>query len=95
MKKYVSGYSNYANLLLKQINPYYEVAIVGEEANLKAVEINQEYHPNKLLLGSIKESKLGLLQNKYIVGETMIYVCENKLCQFPTNNTREAIQLFK
>ena len=95
MAKYASGYANYANLMLKEIAPYYEVAIVGKEAHSKAMELNKKYVPNKLLLGSIESSKMELLQEKYVQGCTMIYVCENKACQLPTTNIMQAQKLMK
>ena len=95
MSSYGSGYANYANLMLKLIHPYYEVAVVGKDANDKCLEINKEYKPNKLLIGSFGESDLELLEGKYVEGTTMIYVCENKVCQMPTNKIMQAIKLLK
>ncbi len=95
MSSYGSGYANYANLMLKLIHPYYEVAVVGKDANDKCLEINKEYKPNKLLIGSFGESNLELLEGKYVEGTTMIYVCENKVCQMPTNKIMQAIKLLK
>ncbi len=95
MVKYASSYANYANLMLKEIGPYYEVAIVGKEAHTKAMELNKKYVPNKLLLGSFESSEMGLLQEKYVQGRTMIYVCENKACQLPTTNITQAQILMK
>ncbi len=95
MSSYGSGYANYANLMLKLIHPYYEVAVVGKEANDKCLEINKEYKPNKLFIGSFVKSKMPLLEGKFIEGQTMIYVCENKVCQMPTNKIIQAIKLLK
>ena len=95
MSSYGSGYANYANLMLKLIHPYYEVAVVGKDANDKCLEINKEYKPNKLFIGSFGESDLELLEGKYVEGTTMIYVCENKVCQMPTNKIMQAIKLLK
>ena len=95
MSSYGSGYANYANLMLKLIHPYYEVAVVGKEANDKCLEINKEYKPNKLFIGSFEKSKMPLLEGKFVEGKTMIYVCENKVCQMPTNKIMQAIKLLK
>jgi hypothetical protein len=54
------------------------------------MELNDYYFPNKLYIGSNKESKLPLLQNKFVVGETMIYVCVDKTCKLPVNEVAEA-----
>jgi hypothetical protein len=81
--------------MLKEIAPYYEVAIVGNDTYVKAMELNQKYIPNKLLLGSLQSSEIELLQEKYVAGRTIIYVCENKSCQMPTSNIMKAHQLMK
>ena len=95
MEKYASGYANYANLMLKEIAPFYEVAIVGKDAHTKMLELNRKYAPNKLFVGSYEQSNLELLEKKYVQGRTMIYVCENKVCQSPTSNVADAIKLMK
>ena len=95
MDSYASGYANYATLMLKQVSPYYEVAIVGKDAHKKTMEMNTKYYPNTLFIGSFKESDLELLKGKYVEETTMIYVCENKVCQLPTTNIMEAIKLIK
>ena len=95
MEKYASGYANYATLMLKEIVPFYEVAIVGKEAHAKAMELNKKYVPNKLFVGCFEKSDLELLEGKYVEGTTMIYVCENKVCQLPTNKIMQAIKLLK
>ena len=59
------------------------------------MELNQKYVPNKLLLGSFQSSEMELLQKKYVQGRTMIYVCENKVCQLPTTNIMQAKKLMK
>tara|TARA_B100000767_G_scaffold41570_1_gene35236 strand:- start:1722 stop:3563 length:1842 start_codon:yes stop_codon:yes gene_type:complete len=92
MDSYASGYANYATLMLKQVSPYYEVAIVGEDSHKKTMEMNTEYNPNTLFIGSFKESNLELLKGKHVEGMTMIYVCENKVCQLPTTKIKQALK---
>ena len=93
VKSYPSGYSNWLNLLINQVYPFYEVAIVGKAAQQKSVELNTTYVPNKMLCGSIKESKLPLLENRYSKGQTRIFVCENKVCQMPVEEAEKAFEL--
>jgi len=95
MGKYISAYANYASLMLKEIYPFYEVAVVGQDANKKILQINNMYSPNKLFIGSRTKSSLSLLKGKFIEGETMIYVCENRSCQLPTSIVIEAKKLLK
>ena len=92
---YPAGYSHWLNLLLNQVYPFYEVAVVGKNATDKSLELHQTYIPNKMLCGSVKESKLPLLENRYSKGQTRIFVCENKVCQMPTEDTDKAFQLMK
>ena len=95
INQYPSGYANYADLILKDIVSYYEVAIVGKDAHEKALEINKKYVPNKLFIGSYKNSSLEILKQKHVQGSTMIYICENKICQLPTSNVLKAKELMK
>jgi uncharacterized protein YyaL (SSP411 family) len=90
---YPAGYSNWLNLLINQVYPFYEVAIVGKDATDKSVELHSTYIPNMMLCGATKESKLPLLENRYSKGQTRIFVCENKVCQMPTEDTEKAIDL--
>lgn len=92
---YPAGYSNWLNLFINQVYPFYEVAIVGKEATNKSVELHNTYVPNKMLCGSTKSSKLPLLENRYTKGQTRIFVCENKVCQMPTEDSEKALELMK
>ena len=93
--QYIAGYSNWAILMLQHVKPFYEIAITGKKSHEKRTEINSKYIPNKILMGSLKESNLPLLEMKYVNGKTMIYVCYNKACQKPTENVEEALQQLK
>ena len=88
---YPDGFSNWLDLMLKLSDSFYEVAIVGENALIKATEINKNFKPNKLIIGSLNESDLPLLKNRYIDGDTFIYVCVKKACRLPVKTTQEAL----
>lgn len=90
--QYISGYSNWGILMLQFTQPFYEIAITGNNVFEKQSEFNKKYIPNKLFVGSTKDSKLPLLENKYVNDKTMIYVCYNKACQKPTENVDEALK---
>ena len=90
---YGPGYSNWSILFLDNIYSFYEVAIVGERCDVLKKEILQNYLPNKILIGSKKESDLSILKEKYNKNKTFIYVCENGICNLPTRKTEEAIKL--
>ncbi|WP_299551849.1 thioredoxin domain-containing protein [Seonamhaeicola sp.] len=95
MQDYASGYSNWLDLMLNYTNPYYEVAIVGADARQKISELNRTYVPNKLIAGSISESDMPLLLNRYNPGNTLIYVCVNKACKLPVSEVTRAIEFLK
>ncbi|MEC8273426.1 MAG: thioredoxin domain-containing protein [Bacteroidota bacterium] len=95
MPYYGSGYSNWANLMLNYVAPFYEVAIVGDQALQKVLDFKQNYAPNTLLLGSTSDSPLPLLQNKMLEGQTTFYICQNKSCQLPTTKLKKVLNLLK
>jgi hypothetical protein len=95
IENYGSNYSNWLDLMLNYTNPFYEVAISGNESHQKLKELNKTYVPNKLIVGSTQKSNMPLLENRFIDNETYIYVCVNKACKLPVKETRKAIELLK
>ncbi len=93
IEKYPSFYSKWGQLAELMANNYFEVAIVGPDALKLSKQFQKSYQPGALFLGSVKaESELHLLQNKYLEGETMIYVCVDKQCTMPVKTVQEAIE---
>ena len=92
---YPSGYSNWFDLIYNLKSNYYEVAVVGENAHEKVKQINSEYIPNKLIVGSTLENNLPLLKNRFVKNKTLIYVCVNKACKLPTESVEESISMIK
>ena len=85
-------YSQWAQLLAKEVFSYKEVVIVGPEAQKINKQIQQNYFPNVLFQISEKESDLPLLADRYFEDETLIYVCENKVCLRPSKTIAEALK---
>ena len=90
---YPNGFSNWMNLMLNLNKNFYEIAIVGDNAIKKINELNKNYLPNKIVVGSFGDNSLPLLKNRYIEGETMIYVCVKKACKMPVKTIKEALKL--
>ena len=86
-------YSNWCQLYATLVQPPYEIAVLGKDANAKAAAMQKSYLPNALFLGGATEGNLTLLTDKLQEGETMIYVCQNKVCKLPTTDTDKAITL--
>jgi uncharacterized protein YyaL (SSP411 family) len=87
-----SDYSQWAQLFAKEAYSYKEVVIVGSEAQKTSRKLQQHYLPNVLFQISEKESELPLLKDRYFDEETLIYVCENKVCLRPTKTVAEALK---
>ena len=92
---YGAAYSNWLDLYSNFTEGFFEVAISGKNALSKVKEINQKYIPNKLICGNTSVSSLPLLENRYVEGNTLIYVCVNKTCQLPTTDTNQAFEQIK
>jgi len=88
-------YGNWSRLLVNFVSPLYEVVIVGSDANKKRRELDEYFLPDVILSGSMQESALPLLHDRYIKGKTLIYVCQNGTCQLPVEKVEDAILLIK
>ena len=91
--EYLSFYSNWMQLLFDFTKAPYEIAVVGENAEQIRKEISAHYLANSLVLGSTTDSELDLLQDKFVEGLTMIYVCQNKVCKIPVTEIDKALEL--
>jgi uncharacterized protein YyaL (SSP411 family) len=87
-----SAYSNWLSLYMNYSNPYYEVAISGTDALDKLNEVNNYYLPNILIAGSTSDSKLPIMESRFIENDTYIYVCVDGACKLPVENTKEAVE---
>jgi uncharacterized protein len=90
ISKYGSSYSNWCMLLLNEIFGTNEVAIAGEQAEQKRIELEKTYIPNKIMLGG-KKGSLPLLQDKF-AANTRIFICKDKTCGLPSENIEEALK---
>jgi len=93
--KYGPGYSNWAQLMLFELYPFYEVVITGADVHQFGRELRSQYGPDRLLLGAAEESALPLFENRFFDGKTTIFVCVNKACQLPVHTVSEAMKQMK
>lgn len=92
---YGAGASNWLTLYNYSIKNYYEIAIVGPDADTFSQKFNKMYLPNTLMAASKTDSKLPLLESRFKEGETLIYVCVNGTCKMPVSSIKEALNLIK
>ena len=90
-----NNYSVWGSVLLEKLYPFYEVAIVGDKAENFIRKLNTEYIPNTIIIGSLKNSELPLFEDRFVEGETYIYVCQNSTCKLPVTTPNEAINQLK
>lgn len=95
MQEYGSGYSNWAELMLLHLGPFYEVVITGKDAMQMGSEIRRHYLPNSILLGAQNKSELPLFEDRFFDGKTTIFVCENRACQLPVHTAHDALKQLK
>ena len=68
-----------------------EVAIVGKDALIKNLDLQKNYLPLSVFLGSTKDENLALLKGKMSDTRTLIYVCTNKTCKRPVEEVQNAL----
>ena len=74
---------------------FYEIAISGKNALVKANELMERYLPNTITAASDTETNFYLLKDRYFEDETYIYVCVDNTCKFPVTSVTEALGLMK
>ena len=74
---------------------FYEIAIPGKNALVKANELMEKYLPNTITAASDTETNFYLLKDRYFEDETYIYVCVDNTCKFPVTSVTEALGLMK
>jgi uncharacterized protein YyaL (SSP411 family) len=84
-------YANWGIVQALFTNPLYEVAITGDNLVDKRKQFDEHYLPNVILLGGNTDSRLALLENKLVAGQTMIYVCRDKSCELPVVEVERAL----
>lgn len=88
---YPSAYSNWLDLALNYSEQNKELAICGGTALEYCSKINGLYLPNIVLAGTEKVSNLPFLKDRFVAGQTLFYVCQNKTCQVPSNDFQETV----
>ena len=86
-------YANWCQLYLDFVRPPFEVVIVGANALTLRQKMMHWYLPQAVFLGGESAGTLELMENKGQEGQTLIYVCKNKVCKLPVTEPSKAIEL--
>ena len=81
--------------MLKTAYPFYEIAVVGDDAKILLSQLQQHNLPNTLIVGSDKNSELPLFKGRYADDGTYIYVCQDHTCKLPVSTAEEALEQLK
>ena len=94
VEDYGSGFSNWLDLMLNFVYPFYEIVIVGENTKHLISELNKHYIPNKIIAGLISDkSKLKLFKYRLTQNDSLIYVCQKNHCLAPVKTINEVIKI--
>lgn len=76
--------------MLNKAYPIHEIAIIGENAFEKALEIQRRFLPNKVISASTAPNDtLPLLADKPGAADALVYVCRDFACQRPVSSLEE------
>ncbi|MBM3137185.1 MAG: thioredoxin domain-containing protein, partial [Chloroflexi bacterium] len=90
-----SMFAHWARLLVHQIQPFYEVAVTGEEAHEKARQLQAIYLPQVVFAAAKSKSSLPIFESRLSKEDTRIFVCQKKSCRLPVDTVPEALALIK
>ena len=86
------SHANWMQLALFMNQPFYEVAIVGEDFESKTKDLLQYYIPNSIVAATKEDSDISILQERYSEGNTLIYVCIHGSCKLPQIEVSESLK---
>jgi uncharacterized protein YyaL (SSP411 family) len=92
--KYPHGFACWGTLLLKQLNPYYEIAVVGQSAPAVLKVLAADYLPHVTLAGSAVDSDFPLFNDRFDMEKTRIFVCQDNVCRLPVENPEDAKAIY-
>jgi uncharacterized protein YyaL (SSP411 family) len=100
MDRFPTGFAQMLIALDFYLDRSKEIAVVGPknsaEKNAIIKMLHTRFAPNKVLAYSPPKgnSRLGILQDKYSDKEqTVVYVCENNICKYPTGDLKKVQEL--
>ena len=91
LQESIASYTQWASSFLKKVYPFYEIAVVGTNAENLTSNLHKMHLPNTLIVGSIKESELPLFEGRYVAEGTFVYVCRDNTCKLPVDSVEGAL----
>ena len=72
--------------------PFYELAIMGEDALQQREQLGKHYTPNMVIAGG-NEGNIPFLEDKPRKEEVLFYVCEVYVCKAPLKVLSEVLEV--
>lgn len=96
VERYPLSFERWAAAIANEVYPFVEIAVVGDNAEEKAVMLQRRYLPNKIIAAT-KQAWDGnpLLAGKSGDKDALIYVCRDYACQKPVQTLAEFDQLIE
>ena len=86
----ILAYLSWAKYWMADIQEIIEIAVLGEGAKERAMEINANFWGEYVLLASTTPNDAyPLLAQRYVEGDTLIYVCKGHVCKMPVHTVDE------
>jgi hypothetical protein len=96
LERYPLSFERWATALMNEVHPLHEIAVVGGNAPEKALAIQRQFLPNKVVAAAERETDdLPLLSGKAGEAEALIYVCRDFACQRPVSDLSEFEQMVR
>jgi len=90
VERYPLSFERWAAAMMHEVHPMHEIAVIGDNAEAKAIEIQKEFLPNKVIAATRAPSdEIPLLAEKPGAADAMIYVCRDFSCQRPVSDLDE------
>ena len=91
----ISDYNVWASLYASKVFLFVQIIVMEDEAKAYTSILLKEDLPNSILQASVSDAYLPLFKNRYVAGETLIYVCKNRVCRLPTSELEVALKEIK
>jgi uncharacterized protein len=93
VERYPLSFERWATALLYKTYPMLEIAVLGQNAENKAMSIMGQFVPNKVVAASkIQTDDLSLFEGKESNEDAYIYVCQDFACRRPVLDFKEFIR---
>ncbi|MBV6439321.1 MAG: hypothetical protein EPGJADBJ_00960 [Saprospiraceae bacterium] len=94
VERYPLSFERWATAMMNEVYPMHEIAVIGDNAEEKALAIQRMFLPNKVVAASrVPEESIPLLAEKSGNADALIYVCRDFACQRPVSDLSEFRQM--